>query len=677
MAVLTLRILGRFEARRSSGEVAKIPIRKGQALLAFLALNPGQGVARSKLAGLLWGDRGDKQARTSLRQTLAVLRKALKPMQDQVLRADRHSVGLNGAGVEVDAMSFQDLIARGTPADLETAVSLYRGDLLDGLDLSDPGFQAWLEDERRRFHELMLEALNALMAHKGADGAPRDAIALGQRLLTLDPLREDVHRVLMVLYAGLGQRNAAEKQYQRCRELLASELNVSPEAETEALHQALLNNDTAGDDLAEVPRATVVGQREIDDGAKASLEDPSGRPPPAMSGDSRGSRRWAAAAGRALMIGGMAALIWLLPWSPSFEPPPLDRVTLQRLDVPSLAVPSFVNLSSVPEDVTESSGPPSLHRMAFPLPDKPWRAAQPFDNLSGVLEGVTEYSTAIVPAGTEPGDKERRRADQVRLAMQGEADGLWPRLADSWDLRAVRAFKARYPEARQVAEADRRIVFLIQRHREAQAALNRLGYDADPADSIWGLRSARAMRAFQSDNGMAPDGILSEALLYRLKTATPRIATPTSPMSTIPKPEPQPQPSRTEPQVAGLSPSAQDGTPEGSRWTASGKSRDGSRITATATRRGDTLKIVFDVDHGQATLRYVDHYTQSCTILVADPVFECWITGRPNQTLGAKVFGTFPRLQFTFRKTNIERSAFALPRDIALDFRPEPRLSAQ
>ena len=599
MAVLILRILGGFEARRSSGEVAEIPIRKGQALLAFLALNPGEVVARSKLAGLLWGDHGDTQAKTSLRQTLIVLRKALGPMQDQVLRADRQSVGLDGAGVEVDAVSFQDLIASGTPADLETAVSLYRGDLLDGLDLPDPGFQAWLEDERRRFHDLMAGALNALMAHKRADGARQDAVVLAQRLLTLDPLREDVHRALMVLYAELGQRQAALQQYQRCRELLASELNVEPEAETEALYQTLRINDTAGDDAAEVPGATVGQQRETDDGAKVSLDDRSGRPPVATTGVVRGSRRWAAAPSRALMTGGMEALIWLLPWAPSFELSPPDRMSLQRPGVPSLAVPlsailssvlesvteysgptplecmAFAlpdelslavppsdNLSGVPEGVTESSGPPSLVRMAFALPGELSLAAPSFDDLLCVLARVSESSTSIVPAETEPSYEEHRRADEARLAMQREADGLWPELADSWDHRAVRAFKTRYPEAGQVAEADRRIAFLIQRHREAQAELSRLGYDVGPVDGAWGPRSARAMRAFQSDYGLTPDGVVSEALLDRLKTATPKIATPT-----IPTPEPQPQPVRPEPEVAVAPLPAREGIPEGGRWT--------------------------------------------------------------------------------------------------------------
>jgi hypothetical protein len=125
--------------------------------------------------------------------------------------------------------------------------------------------------------------------------------------------------------------------------------------------------------------------------------------------------------------------------------------------------------------------------------------------------------------------------------------------------------------------------------------------------------------------------------------------------------------------ISLASPSAQDGIPEGSRWTASGESRDGSRILATATRRGDTLKVVFDVDHRAGTRsdpHFSDHYTQSCTISVADPVFECWIPGRYDITISAKVFGTFPRLQFSFQQAN--QSFFLIPGDIVLDFRPEP-----
>jgi hypothetical protein len=545
----------------------------------------------------------------------------------------------------------------------------------------------------------------------------------------------------MVLYAELGQRHSALQQYRRCRELLASELNVEPEAETEALYQTLCNNGTAGDDAAEVPGATVGRQREIDNGETVSLDDRFGRPPVAMTGVLRGPRRWAATTGRALVTGGIAALIWLLPWAPSFEPVAPYRIAFPLPGEPSLAVPSFGNLSgvlegvtgsseSIPlecmalalpgelslaalpsdnlsgvlEGVTESSGPAPPECMAFALPGEPSLAVPPSDNLSGVpagvtnssgpaslvrmafalpgelslaapslddllgaLERATEYSTAIAPKETGPDDEERRRADEARLAMQREADGLWPELADSWDHRAVRAFKTRYPEAGQVAEADRRIAFLIQHQREAQAELSRLGYDVGPVDGAWGPRSARAMRAFQSDNRLTPDGVVSEALLDRLKTATPK----------IPTPEPRPQPVGPEPEVAVVSSSAQDGIPDGSRWTASGKSRDGSRILATATRRGDTLKLVFDVDHrddASSGIRAIQRYTHSCTVSVADPVIECWIPGRASSKPGARVFGTFPRLAYRVQwSTGYVR--YTPPDDIALDFRPEPRLA--
>ncbi|MCH8037004.1 MAG: peptidoglycan-binding protein, partial [Proteobacteria bacterium] len=137
---------------------------------------------------------------------------------------------------------------------------------------------------------------------------------------------------------------------------------------------------------------------------------------------------------------------------------------------------------------------------------------------------------------------------------------------------------------------------------------------------------------------------------------------------------------RPEPEVAVAPPppSAQDGIPEGSRWTASGKSHNGSRILATATRRGDTLKMVFDVDLRDVDMfggQFPSRYTQSCTVSVADPVIECWPPRGPGLTPKAKIFGTFPRL--TFQSHYATLSSQWLPGDIVLDFRPAPRLAGK
>src|SRR5262245_52922383 len=70
-----LTLLGGFDLRAATGDPIPLSGRKTLALLAFLALQPGQRAARSRLITLLWGDVPDTQARTSLRQALAAMRR--------------------------------------------------------------------------------------------------------------------------------------------------------------------------------------------------------------------------------------------------------------------------------------------------------------------------------------------------------------------------------------------------------------------------------------------------------------------------------------------------------------------------------------------------------------------------------------------------------------------------
>ena len=106
--------------------------RKAEALLAYLALAPGRAHARASLYGLLWGDREEEQARGSLRYALTDIRKGLGDHHG-VLRTERDVVSLKADAVTVDAVEFERLARSDVPAALEQAVSLYKGDLLAGL----------------------------------------------------------------------------------------------------------------------------------------------------------------------------------------------------------------------------------------------------------------------------------------------------------------------------------------------------------------------------------------------------------------------------------------------------------------------------------------------------------------------------------------------------------------
>ena len=235
MASLRITLLGGFEARLGSGKAIDLHGRKTQALLAYLALPPGEPRSRDKLVALLWSDRGEQQARGSLRQALAELRKALGDADPPPVVAGRDEVHLDAGAVEVDAVELERLVADGAPEALERAAELYQGDLLDGIGVHDPAFEDWLRTERERLHDSAREAMSSLLDHETSAGNTDQAVAMARRLLALDPLQEAVHRALMRLYAQKGDRATALKQYQACRDVLKVELGIEPDAETERL----------------------------------------------------------------------------------------------------------------------------------------------------------------------------------------------------------------------------------------------------------------------------------------------------------------------------------------------------------------------------------------------------------------------------------------------------------
>ena len=116
---LHLRLLGGFQAGGDSGLRGAIPTGKVQALLARLALPPGRAHARDHLAALLWGDLGETEARSNLRQALFSLRRAL-PVSP-ILITEGDNLALDPAGVEVDVVLFERRVAEGSATALQEA----------------------------------------------------------------------------------------------------------------------------------------------------------------------------------------------------------------------------------------------------------------------------------------------------------------------------------------------------------------------------------------------------------------------------------------------------------------------------------------------------------------------------------------------------------------------------
>jgi len=249
---LKVTVLGGFHAQLEPGRALVLPTKKAQALLAYLTLPAGQAHPREKLATLLWGDMADAQARGNLRHALSRIRKALPRTARSGMILDGPSVALDPSVVDVDVARFERLVADGRPEALEQIAGLYRGDLLAGLTLAERPFEEWLTSERERLHELAIQALGRLLTHQQQGGGAEPAVQTGLRLLALDPLQEPVHRAVMRLYARLGRREAALRQYQLCVDALKRELSTPPEAETTQLYQEILRSRATRPDRAEV-----------------------------------------------------------------------------------------------------------------------------------------------------------------------------------------------------------------------------------------------------------------------------------------------------------------------------------------------------------------------------------------------------------------------------------------
>jgi len=246
MATLHLRVMGGFAAVLATGRPVEVSGKKNRALLTYLALHADKKLTREKLISLLWSDRGEVQARSSLRQALAALRRDLGGIEPTPLTIYGDTVALDGSAVSTDVAAFEELAASASVEELRRAAKLYEGDLLDGLAVRDPAFDDWLSFERSRLREVAIGALMRLMAHLNAT----EAITTGQRLVALDPLREASHQALMHAYAAQGQFEQAIRQHHCCRDTLRRELDVAPSAKIESLYQEIREGKYLGQPAA-------------------------------------------------------------------------------------------------------------------------------------------------------------------------------------------------------------------------------------------------------------------------------------------------------------------------------------------------------------------------------------------------------------------------------------------
>lgn len=225
--------------------------RKARALLAYLAVHPGEAISRERLAALLWSDRGEEQARASLRQCLYELRAIARI--NEALRVDASKVALAEGAVRWDLDELRAAVQGGRLEALAQWLR-HRG-MLEGLDGLDAEFDDWLRGERdRRAREL-----RGLVATEAEAALARGDVAAARDLCTgfadQEPADEVVAMIGLRADAAAGDVAALRRRYHALEAALRSELDASPSPETTALFRRLLGGVAAARpvDRAELP----------------------------------------------------------------------------------------------------------------------------------------------------------------------------------------------------------------------------------------------------------------------------------------------------------------------------------------------------------------------------------------------------------------------------------------
>ncbi len=236
---LLVRCLGRFRLEDQHGDQLQLRTRKARALLAALALN-GRPMSRDSLADLLWSDRGETQARSSLRQTIFELQH-FGVGDSPILVAGRDDLSARQDLLVTDIELIRSAASEGDWPRLLSLLAESEPGLLTDLDGLDGQFDDWLRHERAQEPARTLTAAVAAAERCLAEAGPRAALDLVSEILRLDPVNEEATRLGLRIDHELGDSRTLHCRFEQLRTRLSDELGAEPSGETIALFSELAN----------------------------------------------------------------------------------------------------------------------------------------------------------------------------------------------------------------------------------------------------------------------------------------------------------------------------------------------------------------------------------------------------------------------------------------------------
>jgi LuxR family maltose regulon positive regulatory protein len=248
---LTIKTLGHVEIFR---DVTKPfapdawTTRRARDIFCYIASSKHRRVDKDVLIDLFWGEEDSESVEKNFHPTISHIRKALNSRQSfkqnfLVFRDGAYQLNPE-LSYSIDTEEFENYIAEAENAkrekdaktfrkNLEAAHALYRGEFMAGV------YDVWADERRHYYAEQFSRILSALAKLSFSEKSWSNALKFAGEILHEDPYREDMHRLVMKVFAAQSKPAQVKEQYETLQNLLKKELGVEPAPETRRVFQEL------------------------------------------------------------------------------------------------------------------------------------------------------------------------------------------------------------------------------------------------------------------------------------------------------------------------------------------------------------------------------------------------------------------------------------------------------
>ena len=232
---MEFRILGPLEVERD-GTILSLGTGRQLALVAALLLHRNEVVSVDRLVDELWDGETPPTAAKIVRNNVSLLRKELG---DRLLTRPPGYL-LRVEDGELDADRLEAAVERGSPDELQAALSLWRGP-----PLPEFAYERFAETEIARLEELRLTALESRIEADLGRGRHAAVVPELESLAQQHPLRERLQGQLMLALYRSGRQGAALEIYRRTRRALDQQLGIEPGPSLRELERLILSQDAS------------------------------------------------------------------------------------------------------------------------------------------------------------------------------------------------------------------------------------------------------------------------------------------------------------------------------------------------------------------------------------------------------------------------------------------------